>query len=144
MSFGRTNSFHWTVSSDMYNQFGIINFNCIFLRKIYDHQFDKQKIFLRFVLWNSTVYRYQKSVQGANGGYFLAMTLLGATYHKTEIGCFVLSSLIYIACFQFMFRLGKPKTSEPDGKGVQLILVLVTTQIVKLKILPPWRVSKEY
>jgi hypothetical protein len=46
------------------------------------------------------------------------MTLLGATYQKTEIICFLISTTIYIGCFQFMFRLGKPKTSEPDGKGL--------------------------
>jgi hypothetical protein len=56
-------------------------------------------------------------ILGANGGYFLAMTLLGATYHTTEIVCFLLAFVVYIGCFQFMFRLGRPKTSEPDGKG---------------------------
>ncbi len=64
-----------------------------------------------------TINFYRNMILGANGGYFLAMTLLGATYHTTEVVCFLLAAAIYVGCFQFMYRLGSPKTSEPDGKG---------------------------
>lgn len=56
-------------------------------------------------------------ILGANGIYFLVMTLLGATYQSTEIAMFLVCLVIYIGSFQFLFRLGTPKTSEPDGKG---------------------------
>ena len=59
-------------------------------------------------------------ILGANGIYFLIMTILGATYQSTEISMFLLVLLIYVGCFQFLFRCGTPKTSKPDGKG-QLI-----------------------
>ena len=59
-------------------------------------------------------------ILGANGIYFLIMTILGATYQSTEISMFLLVLMIYVGCFQFLFRCGTPKTSEPDGKG-QLI-----------------------
>ncbi len=64
-----------------------------------------------------TINFYRNMILGANGGYFLAMTLQGATYQTTEIVCFLLAAAIYVGCFQFMYRLGSPKTSEPDGKG---------------------------
>ena len=56
-------------------------------------------------------------ILGANGIYFLMMTILGATYQTTEISMFFVVLAIYVGSFQFLFRLGSPKTSEPDGKG---------------------------
>jgi len=67
-----------------------------------------------------TITFYRNMILGANGIYFLIMTILGATYQSTEISMFLLVLLIYVGCFQFLFRCGTPKTSEPDGKG-QLI-----------------------
>lgn len=67
-----------------------------------------------------TITFYRNMILGANGIYFLIMTILGATYHSTEISMFLLVLMIYVGCFQFLFRCGTPKTSEPDGKG-QLI-----------------------
>ena len=56
-------------------------------------------------------------ILGANGIYFLVMTLFGFIYQTTQIAMFLLVLVIYIGSFQFLFRLGTPKTSEPDGKG---------------------------
>ena len=56
-------------------------------------------------------------ILGANGIYFLVMTIMGAAYQTTEISMFLLALLVYVGSFQFLFRLGTPKTSEPDGKG---------------------------
>ena len=64
-----------------------------------------------------TITFYRNMILGANGIYFLAMTILGASYQSTEIAMFLLVLLIYVGSFQFLFRLGTPKTSEPDGKG---------------------------
>jgi hypothetical protein len=98
-----------------------------------------------------TITFYRNMILGANGIYFLMMTLLGASYHTTELVMFVISLLIYVASFQFIFRLGTPKTTEPDGKGQlldpgldlnmengmaehvkDLIILLSATQIVSL------------
>ena len=52
---------------------------------------------------------YRNMILGANGIYFTGMTLLGANYYTTEIACFALCAVIYIAAYQFMARLGSPK-----------------------------------
>ena len=67
-----------------------------------------------------TINFYRNMILGANGIYFLMMTLIGATYNVTEIAMFAVSLVLYVGCFQFLFRLGTPKTTEPEGKG-QLI-----------------------
>ena len=67
-----------------------------------------------------TITLYRNMILGANGIYFLIMTILGATYQSTEISMLLLALLIYVGCFQFLFRCGTPKTSKPNGKG-QLI-----------------------
>jgi len=67
-----------------------------------------------------TITFYRNMILGANGIYFLVMTILGAAYQSTEIIWFLIALLVYVGSFQFLFRLGTPKTSEPDGKG-QLI-----------------------
>ena len=64
-----------------------------------------------------TITFYRNMIMGANGIYFLCMTLLGAQYHTLEIGMFLICLLLYVGGFQFLFRLGTPKTSEPEGKG---------------------------
>ena len=64
-----------------------------------------------------TIYFYRNMILGANGAYLLLTGLMGANWGTTEIICSLLAVAIYFGCFQFMFRLGKPKTSEPDGKG---------------------------
>ena len=77
-------------------------------------------------------------ILGANGIYFLIMTIFGFTYQKTEIAMFLLVLVIYVGSFQFLFRLGSPRTSEPDGKG-QLLdpgldLVIFLVFLVKFRI----------
>lgn len=67
-----------------------------------------------------TITFYRNMILGANGIYFCIMTILGAAYSSTEIIWFLVALTIYVGSFQFLFRLGTPKTSEPDGKG-QLI-----------------------
>ena len=67
-----------------------------------------------------TITLFRNIILGANGIYFLIMTILGAAYQNTEIFMFLLALFIYVGCFQFLFRCGTPKTSKPNGKG-QLI-----------------------
>jgi len=67
-----------------------------------------------------TITFYRNMILGANGIYFCIMTILGAAYSSTEIIWFLVALAVYVGSFQFLFRLGTPKTSEPDGKG-QLI-----------------------
>lgn len=64
-----------------------------------------------------TINFYRNMILGANGIYFLIMTLLGSSYQTTEISMFLLVLVIYVSAFQFLLRLGTPKTSEPNGKG---------------------------
>ena len=65
-----------------------------------------------------TIQFYRNMILGSNGIYFVVMTLLGAQYRwMPEIAMFVISFILYIGGFQFLFRLGTPKTTEPDGKG---------------------------
>jgi len=64
-----------------------------------------------------TINFYRNMILGANGIFFLMMTILGANYYSTEIAMFIVSLIIYVGCFQFLFRLGTPKTTEPEGKG---------------------------
>lgn len=45
---------------------------------------------------------------------------MGSNYSTTEFVCLVLSAMVYFGCYQFMNRLGRPTTSEPDGKGALL------------------------
>ncbi len=69
---------------------------------------------------SETIQFYRNMILGANGIYFTMMTLLGASYQSTEIMMFLLSLAIYVCSFQFIFRFGTPKTTEPNGQG-QLI-----------------------
>ena len=64
-----------------------------------------------------TITFYRNMILGSNGIYFLIMTLLGAAYQTTEITMFVMAFIVYIGCFQCLYRFGSPKTTEPDGKG---------------------------
>ena len=68
-----------------------------------------------------TVISYRNMILGANVIYFTGMTLLGASYYTTEIVCFLLSALIYIAGYQFMARLGTPTYSSGDVKSATLL-----------------------
>merc|ERR1739844_577575 len=67
-----------------------------------------------------TITFYRNMILGSNGIFFLMMTILGANYFKTEIVMFFVAFIVYVGCFQFLFKLGNPKTTEPEGKG-QLI-----------------------
>jgi len=64
-----------------------------------------------------TINFYRNMILGANGIFFLMMTILGANYYRTEIAMFFVSLIVYVGCFQFLFKLGTPKTTEPEGKG---------------------------
>merc|ERR1711953_459793 len=64
-----------------------------------------------------TITFYRNMILGANGIYFLGMTILGAQYFTLDIVMFLLCLALYVGAFQFLFRLGSPKTTEPDGKG---------------------------
>lgn len=65
-----------------------------------------------------TINFYRNMIIGSNGIYFLVMTMLGAQYRWVpEITMFAISFILYTGSFQFLFRLGTPKTTEPDGKG---------------------------
>jgi len=55
---------------------------------------------------------YRNMIFGANGIYFMVMMLLGRNFHTFEICMFGMSSLVYIASFQFMRSMGNPKTGE--------------------------------
>ena len=68
-----------------------------------------------------TVAFYRNMILGANGIYFTGMTLLGASYHATEIICFLLCAIIYIAGYQFMARFGSPTYSSADAKSAALL-----------------------
>ena len=65
-----------------------------------------------------TIAFYRNMILGANGFYFTGMVLTGSSYHTTEIVCFVITSLIYIAGHQFMAKLGTPTFSDPEGKNL--------------------------
>jgi len=67
-----------------------------------------------------TITSYQNMILGSTGIFFLMMTILGANYFKTEIVMFFVAFIVYVGCFQFLFKLGYPKTTGPEGKG-QLI-----------------------
>ena len=49
-----------------------------------------------------TVAFYRNMILGANGIYISGLTLLGASYHATEIICFLFCAIIYIAGYQFL------------------------------------------
>ena len=68
-----------------------------------------------------TVAFYRNMILGANGIYFTGMTLLGASYHTTEIICFLLCAILYIAGYHFMARLGSPTYSSSDAKSAALL-----------------------
>jgi len=55
---------------------------------------------------------YRNMIMGANGLYFLTMTLLGRNYFTFDISMFVISAILYIGCFQMMRYMGKPLISE--------------------------------
>ena len=57
---------------------------------------------------------YRNMILGANGLYFTTMTLFGRNYFTFDICMFIVSSLIYICCFQMMRFMGK---STVDGSG---------------------------
>ena len=69
-----------------------------------------------------TITLYRNIILGVNGITFLIMKIQFASFlqSSTEIGMLLLLLLFYFGCFQYLFQLGTPKTSEPDGKG-QLI-----------------------
>jgi len=64
-----------------------------------------------------TITSYRNMILGSNGIFFLMMTTLGANYFKTEIVMFFVAFIVYVGCFQFLFKLGNPKYTEPEGKG---------------------------
>ena len=68
-----------------------------------------------------TISFYRNMILGANGIYFTGMTLLGASYHTTEIVCFLICAVIYIAGYQFMARLGNPTYSSSDIKSASVL-----------------------
>ncbi len=62
----------------------------------------------------ATITFYRNMILGANGIYFTGMTLLGASYHVTEMVMFAVCAIIYIGAYQFMARTGMP-TYGPKG-----------------------------
>ena len=70
-----------------------------------------------------TISFYRNMILGANGIYFTGMTLMGASYHTTEIVCFLICALIYVGGYQFMARLGNPTYSpSPDATKTGALL----------------------
>ena len=55
---------------------------------------------------------YRNMILGANGLYFTIMTLFGRNYFTFDISMFIVSSLIYICCFQFMRSMGQATVGE--------------------------------
>ena len=41
-------------------------------------------------------------IMGANGLFFVTMTVLGRNYYTFDIAMFVISAISFIGCFQFM------------------------------------------
>ena len=70
---------------------------------------------------SETISFYRNMILGANGIYFTVMTLLGASYYTTEIVCFLVCAVIYIAGYQFMARCGSPTYSSADIKSAVLL-----------------------
>ena len=69
-----------------------------------------------------TVAFYRNMIIGANGIYFTGMTLMGASYYMTEISCFLICAVIYIAGYQFMARLGNPTYNSSDTTKTATLL----------------------
>merc|ERR1712029_572066 len=55
-----------------------------------------------------TITFYRNMILGANGIYFLGVTILGAQYFTLDIVMFLLCLALYVGAFQFLFRLGSP------------------------------------
>ena len=68
-----------------------------------------------------TIVFYHNLILVANGIYFSGMTLLGASYHATDIICFLLCAIVYIAGYQFMARLGSPTYSSSNAESAALL-----------------------
>ncbi|CAB4055590.1 unnamed protein product [Lepeophtheirus salmonis] len=64
-----------------------------------------------------TIQFYRNIILGSNGIYFLAMTLLGASYGYTEILMFLCSAILYSVGYQFFSYFGFPSY---DDSGVLL------------------------
>lgn len=55
---------------------------------------------------------YRNMILGANGLYFTTMTLFGRNYFTFDICMFVVSSLLYISCFQMMRYMGQSTVGD--------------------------------
>jgi hypothetical protein len=67
-----------------------------------------------------TIYFYRNMILAANGAYLILTALIGANYSTADIVCLLISIGVYFGSFQFMNKLGRPTTTEPDGKGALL------------------------
>jgi len=64
--------------------------------------------------WETLTF-YRNMILGANGIYFMLMTILGRSYFTFDITMFIVCGLLYTVCFQLLSYMGKPKTT-PDGQ----------------------------
>ena len=55
---------------------------------------------------------YRNMILGANGLYFATMTMFGRNYFTFDICMFIVSSLLYICCFQMMRYMGQSTVGD--------------------------------
>merc|ERR1712080_545519 len=63
---------------------------------------------------DATLVFYRNMILGANGLFFVTMTVLGRSFFPFDIAMFIVSAISYIGCFQFMRFMAKPSLT-PDG-----------------------------
>merc|ERR1712098_334005 len=63
---------------------------------------------------DATLIFYRNMILGANGLYFVTMSVLGRSFFPFDIAMFVISAISFIGCFQFMRFMAKPSLS-PEG-----------------------------
>jgi len=66
---------------------------------------------------DETLAFYRNMILGANGLFFVTMTVLGRNYYTFDIAMFIISAISFIGCFQFMRFMARPPTTA-DGTVV--------------------------
>ena len=67
-----------------------------------------------------TLVFYRNMIMGVNALYFATNTMFGVTYFTFDIVMFVISALLYIACFQFMRSMGQPSDASTPGVDLNM------------------------
>ena len=67
-----------------------------------------------------TLVFYRNMIMGVNALYFATNTMFGHSYFTFDIVMFVISALLYIACFQFMRSMGQPSDATTPGVDLNM------------------------